>query len=330
MSAAFSSFVTRSCRVLFVVAAVLCGHSNITAQERMTIRIASQNLISEDTIRLASIAAISGPVELAEKLRKVSLGYAPDVGATRVIRRQQIMLALQAAGFDPNAVRLEAEEAISVSRNGQRVSGTDLRAKVEEAMLKNFRDIGVDARFSRLDLPEDLQVPEGDIDIRVNSEGIRNPFEVFSLTIDVRVNGRSARTLPVRAAIEAFAEVFVAGVNLSPKDEIMPSAVRLERIRLVKPIDSYVRDARKLRGTSVIREINAGTPLTIDAIASVVVVRPGDIVRIETGSQSFQIVVSGEANAAGRIGDRIAVKNAQTGAVLQATVVDKGIVRVGI
>jgi flagella basal body P-ring formation protein FlgA len=44
-------------------------------------------------------------------------------------------------------------------------------------------------------------------------------------------------------------------------------------------------------------------------------------------SGGMQIAIIGEARANGRIGDRIAVKNTQSGVILQATVIDEHTVK---
>jgi flagella basal body P-ring formation protein FlgA len=98
--------------------------------------------------------------------------------------------------------------------------------------------------------------------------------------------------------------------------------------RLERPLTHYISDPERLRGMAVRRAMARGEAITTDAISSEIVVRPGDQVRIIGQSGALQLMVNGEARAAGRIGDRIQVKNLQSGALLQAIVADEGVVRI--
>jgi flagella basal body P-ring formation protein FlgA len=51
-------------------------------------------------------------------------------------------------------------------------------------------------------------------------------------------------------------------------------------------------------------------------------------VRIINQVGKLYVEVAGEACAAGRVGERIAVKNSVSGVLLQATIEDEGVVRV--
>jgi len=83
-----------------------------------------------------------------------------------------------------------------------------------------------------------------------------------------------------------------------------------------------------LRGVAVRQAIAKGEPLMTDNLVAEMIVKPGDQVRIIGQSGSLYIEVKGEARSAGRVGDRIQVRNTQSGILLQATVEDEGLVRV--
>lgn len=324
------SNTSRWLRCVFAASALLLLGEDAASQKPVSIRVAGQSVIEESLIQLENIASVSGTEGVVGKLRTISLGYAPYIGATRTIRRQQIILALRSAGFSDESFTLECGETVIVRRSGRVISKETILEALESSILKGFRDNSIEARLVRVEIPDIPQVTAGEIDIRVNSAAVRNLLEVFSAPVEIRVNGRLERTIPVIAQIEAYAQVLVASVDLSPNSEMTPSSVRFERVRLSGPITQYFRDNVKIRGTAAVRQLRAGSAITTDAIMSISVVKPGDRVKVETGSGSFQIVIAGEARAAGRIGDKIAVKNIASGTVLQATVIDKGLVRISL
>ena len=84
-----------------------------------------------------------------------------------------------------------------------------------------------------------------------------------------------------------------------------------------------------LRGVKLIKNLPDGTELTTDCfIADVGYSRRRSGHESSADRGKLQITVNGEARASGKIGDRIAVKNSQSNAVIQAIVVDEGLVKI--
>jgi flagella basal body P-ring formation protein FlgA len=134
--------------------------------------------------------------------------------------------------------------------------------------------------------------------------------------------------LAVTIELEVFGEILTAARDLPFNSKMSATEVVSARRRIGLPLAAYLRDAEKLRGLVTVKAVAKGAELTLDAVASGIVVKYGDIVRLEARSGSLKITVAGEARAAGKIGDRIAVKNTQSGAILQGVVVDEGLVKV--
>jgi flagellar basal body P-ring formation protein FlgA len=324
----------RNIRSASVIAAamflIFCGLSLVHAQGPAVVTVNPETTIEGDRVTLGRISSISGNTAVTERLSKVSLGYAPNIGMTREIRREQILLAIKAAGFSESDVNLESPSVALVRRPGQIISETLIRKAIENTFLPRLQAENVNARLTRLSIPPNIQVPIGKIDLRVNSSSVRNIFMPFSLPVEVRVNGSLMRTFPVTCEIEAYADIFRAVKDLPVGAGIAVNDLRRENTRIDRPVANYVRDLSALRGAALIRGVWSGSALTRDSIAAVAVIKPGDPIRIETGSGKMKIIVNGEAKAAGRIGDRISVKNSQTGTILQAFVVDKGVVKIAL
>ncbi len=310
-----------------VFSAALILFSAAAAQEKVSVTVAADSVVAGETIRLGDVARVEAGAR-TEKLRAVSLGYAPNVGAAREIARGQIETALAAAGFSGSGLRLDAPVKAIVRRAGQTIGRERLQAFVETELLAVFAAQKIEARLARFDAPDQITAPLGEIEIRTTLSGVQNFFQPFALPLEIRAGGKTVRRVAARVEIEAYAEVLTAARELAPGARVAAGAVRPEKIRLSRPVAAYFLDAEKLRGRTPLKTISAGTPLTVDAFVASVVVKAGDAVRIEAASGRVKIIVAGEARAAGKVGDRIAVKNAQSGAVIQAFVVDEGRVRV--
>lgn len=309
---------------VFICGLIFLSFLDISAQTK--INIAAEIKVKNEIITLGDIAKISG--KDVENFNKISLGYAPNIGMTREIPKNRITLSIAAAGFSSNEFSLNAPLIVRIRRAGQEVEQSLIRETVENAISKQFAESRIEIKIVRLDLPENVDVPIGNVELRTNFSNIVNPFSKFSLPIELRVNDKVFRRFSVNVELEAFAEILVADKDLALNTKLSKTDVRLEKRRLEKPLTNYLRDVEKLRGIALIKNLPNGAEITTDSFVASVVVKSGDLVRIVGESGKMQIIINGEARNSGKIGDRIAVKNLQSNAIIQATVVDEGLVKV--
>ncbi|MDX2030110.1 MAG: flagellar basal body P-ring formation chaperone FlgA [Blastocatellia bacterium] len=312
----------------FALSALAFSPLRVAADEPV-VRVAAESLAQSDRLTLGDIAEVrASDAAVSERLRGIALGYAPSVGAVREIERGRILLAMAAAGFPAGAVRLEAPPVASVRRAGQVIALEKVREAVERATLADLRLGGATARLARLDLPPSIEAPAGPAEVRASAGGVRDLFAPFIVSVEIWQEGRVTRRLGVTAQVEAFAPVVVAARDLPARVPVRREDAALEVRRLTRSAALYLGDPARLRGASLNRPVERGEPITADLLTAEIVVKPGDAVRIVGESNRLQVMAAGEALTAGRIGDRIQVKNNQSKLTLQAIVVDEGLVRV--
>ena len=308
---------------IFVVPAL--GH----VPGRTVVVVRSETIAHNDKLFLGDIADISsGDLAVVESLHRISLGYSPEVGIVRQITRDKISLAIAAAGFSDSAVEIKSQPIIVVRRQSQTVDLNEVRKVVEQVVLTPLNARQISAQLIKLDLPSRIEVRTGSIGIKGSIGSLKNVFNPFPVSIEVLVDGRIARRLNVTAQVEASAAVVVANSDLSEKNRIRSADVRIETVRLDRDLSTYIFELSKLRGVVLTRTIANGQAITTDGLVPDLVVKPGDVVKIVADSGRFNISLIGEARASGHVGDRIQVKNLQSGTMLQAIVVDEGIVKV--
>ena len=299
-------------------------------QSKLSVRVHAQATLDADSFTLGDIAEVKSPdAMIAERLRGVALGYAPSVGTTRELARARIEIAVAAAGFDLATLRLEMPTTIKIKRASQFVDLGSVRAAIDTAVLADLRARGATARLARLDLPPAIEIPSGAFEIDVAAKNIRNPFVPFSVGLELRVGATVVRRLNVTAQVEASMPVLVASHDIAANARLTPQDFSLEP-RILQGTASQLTDAKGLRGRAARRFIKQGEILSADMFVSPLVVKPGDIVRIEgfTDDGKVRVIVTGEARGSGRVGDRVQVRNTQSKSMLQAIVVDEGLVRV--
>lgn len=311
-----------------VVQIVLLCCLAVAAQNQTTVRITAEATVEKDRIELGDLAELNENGANFERLKTVSLGYAPQPGATREILKEKIALAIAAAGFTSNEIALDCPPKILIRRASQKI-GTDLlRAAIEKAVFIKFQAENIAAKIIRFDVPNNFQMPSGEISVRADLTNIRNFFAPFAAALEISIDNRVVRRIFANVQLEATADVLVATRNINAQEKINSNDFRLEPRLLGKPLSNYLRDTNKLRGMVLLKNISAGSELTRDAVVTGVAIKTGDPVRITGQSGKLQISIAGEARGSGRIGDRIAVKNRESGAVLQAVVVDEGLVKI--
>jgi flagella basal body P-ring formation protein FlgA len=311
-----------------VVAVVLGCSSLLLAQGKTVIHVFPESVIEKDSVNLGSIASITGGAVSALRLGNISLGYAPRIGSTRSISRDQLTLAISAAGFGSHEFTLESPASVNIKRLGQTIPETAVIGEINRSIREIIAAEGVTFRIVRLDLPQVGQVPTGKFDIRIDRSGVRTFLSGFSLPVEIRVDGKTVSRFSVTIELEAYAEIYVATRDLTERSKITVNDVRLEKRKLARAITDYVRESDRLKGTILIKNIATGAEVTTDSLIAGTVIQAGDGVNIEARSGDVKIIVRGEARSSGKIGDRIAVKNTQSGAILQARIVEEGLVSV--
>ncbi|NNE65158.1 MAG: flagellar basal body P-ring formation protein FlgA, partial [Pyrinomonadaceae bacterium] len=215
-----------------------------------------------------------------------------------------------------------------VRREGQQVPKELIRERVEDTLATAFKNNPIEVRITRLDLPDIAEVPFGTVEIETGLEKVRNLFEPFSLVITVRVDSRISTRFSAAVEIEAYAEVLTATSDLPANTKIRPQELIPVRKRLRKPSTEYLFTRAQAIGLKSSKEIRSGDAVTKSSFIADIVVKNGDRVRIIGTSGRMRLVVSGEALASGRIGDRISVKNLQSKKTVQAKIRGEGVVEI--
>jgi flagella basal body P-ring formation protein FlgA len=323
-------------RILLCNAYVFCifllsMSSSLLAQHKplALVHVTQNNLAQSEILKLGDIAGIQAEdASIRERLQAISLGYSPQVGAVREIQREKIVLAIAAAGFATGTVQVESDLVVTIRRAAQRVEPDLVREAVERAVLNELNAAGATARLIRLEMPSLIEAPSGTIEVRASPNGLKDIFSPFIVSVELWVDKRLARRFNVTTQVEAFAQVYVATRDLPEGARIRKEDIVMEARRLERDLSSYIRDINQLRGIATKRVISRGEAITMDKLISVIVIKPGDTVRIIGTSNLLQIAVTGEAKAAGHVGDRIQVINNQSGTPLQAIVEDEGLVKI--
>jgi flagellar basal body P-ring formation protein FlgA len=295
---------------------------------RLTMRTDSS--AARETVLIGDIADVTGGrAESVHRLRGVSLGCAPALGVTRMIARAEIAAAIRAAGFSEREIAFGGAAVTRIRRDAQVIDLDVIRQSIERTMRDKL-DGGGDVSFEMPPLEDvpPIVAPPGEPDIRVAVHGAVGVSGTLPCVVEVRVAGRVVRRLTVQAKVNAYAKVFALLRAVAAGERIRESDGVFLRMRLTQPLARYVTPGRFPKAIFARRALAPREPVLRDALATQPVVKPGDTVRIIGRSEGVVVEVGGEARGTGRIGDRIQVRNKQSGVLLTALVEDEGVVSV--
>src|SRR6185369_13574027 len=186
--------------LLFVIAMSIVTPAAV----RTRVIIPATAYSSTDTLTLSAIARIDGEdVKLVERLRRVSLGYAPTFGNTRTITRDEILSAVESAGIESAKFDLSMPAKVDVERASQTVTVDQITKAIEDYARNRFAWSTNDVTL-RLNSPlDDVLVPQGQLAIRPSLPNTATAADRLFINVSLEVDGRVARYLSLELNVEA-------------------------------------------------------------------------------------------------------------------------------
>lgn len=128
----------------------------------------------------------------------------------------------------------------------------------------------------------------------------------------------------------AQAHVFLPAVHaegiIDRGQTIRPGDIRLERINIAKARRGYYNRLDEVVGMAAKRRIRAGQTITPSLLEQAMAVKRGEPVKIVASNDGIEASASGEALGDGQPGEVIRVRNTRSGKVIDAKVLEAGVV----
>lgn len=148
----------------------------------------------------------------------------------------------------------------------------------------------------------------------------RNPRGLVSMTAYAVTSTGKRIPYGIQLRIRTFAIAFVATVGLKQRSELDPSTCERRRVETTLLTDQVWPIENDLSQIRISRNITAGTVITSRIVEPIPLVEAGGLVSIAIETPTVKITTSGTALDAGRMGDRIRVRNQSSGKILTATI----------
>lgn len=176
------------------------------------------------------------------------------------------------------------------------------------------------------------------LDSRLNLPQCPEPLEAFSptelikagrVTIGVRCNNTEKKwSIYTSAIIKTFQNVVVLSQPVQRGEIITRAHLAIERRETSNLRDDFVTQPEQVEGKQIIRQLSEGAILSPKNLVEPKLIKRGDKVIITSGKPEFSIRMAGIAMMDGAKGQMITVKNQNSGRIINATVIEPGLVSV--
>lgn len=300
---------------LLALGIVLAASPAPAAEHALEIRIAEEATVHGDTVTLGAIAAFepSGDPRVPG-LEAMEVASAPAPGSSYRFNRHFLDYKVGSALAEQgDGITLNIPPALVIHRAAQVIPSARMEEIFREHLHRNAPWSPEEMVVENIRVPEDLALPEGNLRWSIRENGNADYLGNVSATVTFTIEGRAVRRVPVSARISVTREVVRACRNI-PRDEVLEKDdLRLVRETTMRRTGDVLTSLDQAVGKKAARTIRVGRTLTSAMVEDPPVVEKGTAVTIVAENELLRITTRGEALEDGRQGDRIRVRNLQSG-----------------
>ncbi len=213
--------------------------------------------------------------------------------------------------------------------NAQVISGEEVEAATINRINQILDERG-DMRRREIDFLRniyDVTLPEGYPQIDISIPGQINYAGMTSVTVKYKVDGKIIKVINFVLKVKIYDNVLVTNHALIFDKIITAADFRYAEIA-VDGRNEYVKDFSAIKSLVPIRNISAGSPVTLSMFRTAQVIQMNQPVRLLIRYHGVEASAKGIAMARGRVGEMIRVKNESSGKIITGRVIDAQTVEV--
>lgn len=188
-----------------------------------------------------------------------------------------------------------------------------------------------------MNLSGEYEVNLTPLDSRLNLPQCAEPLEAYTTTdlikagrttIGVRCNIEKKWSIFTSAIIKTYQSVVVLAQPIRRGEIITRQHLAIEKRETSNLREDFVTQPEQVENKQSTRQLNTGTILSLKNLVEPILIKRNDKVVISTTKPDFSIRMSGVAMMDGTKGQLIRVKNQNSGRIINATVIEPGLVSV--
>jgi flagella basal body P-ring formation protein FlgA len=149
-----------------------------------------------------------------------------------------------------------------------------------------------------------------------------------SFLLPIRAHFESQqKTLYVTGSLQTKSRAFVTTKNMQMGERLESTELRTEEIELGYASDAFASEQDFL-GRVLNKGVSLGRPIYKSDLKKEMVVSRGQMIRVLSGNEMFEVSSQMQAEESGAVGDYVKLKNTETQKMLSGQVIERGLVRV--
>lgn len=266
--------------------------------------------INTDSITLGELI----PFHANDSRAAIQLGFAPNPGLARKFLRDELLTKITNAGLTTDDLRLP--DAILVRRQSQSLDHNQVTRTITDAFVRQYP--GANVQVTSVDVPA-TEIGTGSVEMMATIPAHIDPSGAIFVKLDIR-GTNFARTVYVRtlARIEVPQPVLVRPV--SAQSRITSEDVEWKPLPM-QGMHDMLTSLDAVEGMVAKRDIQPGTPLSMDLLYMPVYVRRGDAVTVRATAGNVTVSATMRAKEPGKYGDSIVVEHLSGSGTTTARVV---------
>lgn len=311
---------------LLALAALFLAGLAAEAAPQISVKSVVEIAEQQEAITLGDLAQFDGfSAARNQELRAIVLADAPVAGEQRAFTNSGLAQTLRSyVGSEElgERVQFSIPARVVITRKSMKLND----ASVKQAIVDQLKAVcgACEVKIDRIALPiVNRLTPKAKWSVKVRSE---LPRGQFSYPMEVS-DENGSQIYWVTGHVSILKRALVAKKNIGIGEKINEGDVAVE-LRDITFLHDSIADQKDLVGSVAARGISAEQVIGRTHLKREAAFKFGDVVKVITGNDSWQISIDGVAQQAASIGETAKVKIPRTQKLLSGVVVDKGVVEV--
>lgn len=283
--------------------------------------------VTTSKVRLSDLAEVTGR-SMAEDdavitLKKIEIANSPKPGQSSTISAAQILERLQSAGANLADIGYTFPRVITVSKASRTITEEEVRAAIEHSIKQSGRE----ATIKSVSMPGEIQISTGALQLLATELGSKGPGR-RAYGVDVVIDGVAEQKITVETSLDEWTEIPVASRTIPRGTVVEDGDLMMARLNTAQLPQDTRSTQEKIVGLEASGTIAAGDVFRANRLVIPPVITSGSRVTMRYQAGPLQITASGTALEDGAQGKSIRVRNEDSKRIINATVIEAGIVGV--
>lgn len=319
---------------ILLLAAPLAGDEDQAKRPSPVLRVEIAETAQVKGVRFALGEAVKiegEDLDRVARARAIVVGYSPNPGYERKLRREAVLDLLAGAGFARSELRISGEPLVAVTTQASTIVPGAIVKAGEQFLYDFLSELALrDFQIAVKGAPAALIVPAGNEGVKIQPEWRGEKKASGQATLDLRilVDGEPYSVVPLSYSIKHFGIAAAAGRYIAVGEKFGAENIEFRRVELPSaPIEAVV-SLDQLTGRECSRPIPPGAVISTSDLRPVPVVLKDQPVGVVLRTGNLQLRMRGIAKSDAMLGATVGVENPDSGKIFFGKVVAPGQVEI--